>query len=159
MWRTRDVRKRSDKRATGLFETVFGETAAGGTAGGTGRPPKQDFHTVVNGMSYVLKTGCQWRMLPKDFPPWQTVSIPSTRTLLQFGKIARKRPPLATRSQQMQHRTPHFVQIHCPEPRPLASLLQDRLDTLELLPAHITRVTLSAHLWPSVSYALSVENT
>jgi transposase len=38
-----------------------------------GRPPKQDFHTVVNGMLYVLKTGCQWRMLPKDFPPWQTV--------------------------------------------------------------------------------------
>ena len=38
-----------------------------------GRLPKQDFHAVVNGMLYVVKTGCQWRMLPKDFPPWQTV--------------------------------------------------------------------------------------
>jgi transposase len=38
-----------------------------------GRPPKQDFHAVVNGTLYVLKTGCQWRMLSKDFPPWQTV--------------------------------------------------------------------------------------
>ncbi|MDR3054844.1 MAG: transposase [Zoogloeaceae bacterium] len=38
-----------------------------------GRPPKQGFHAVVNGMLYVVKTGCQWRMLPKDFPPWQTV--------------------------------------------------------------------------------------
>jgi transposase len=38
-----------------------------------GRPPKQDFHAAVNGMLYVLKTGCQWRMLPKDFPSWQTV--------------------------------------------------------------------------------------
>ena len=24
-------------------------------------------------MLYVVKTGCQWRFLPKDFPPWQTV--------------------------------------------------------------------------------------
>lgn len=38
-----------------------------------GRPPKQDFRAEVNGMLYVLKTGCQWRFLPKDFPPWQTV--------------------------------------------------------------------------------------
>ena len=38
-----------------------------------GRPPKQDFRAEVNGMLYVVKTGCQWRFLPKDFPPWQTV--------------------------------------------------------------------------------------
>ena len=28
---------------------------------------------IVNGMLYVLRTGCQWRALPKDFPKWQTV--------------------------------------------------------------------------------------
>jgi transposase len=28
---------------------------------------------VVNGMLYVNKTGCQWRMRPKDFGPWATV--------------------------------------------------------------------------------------
>lgn len=38
-----------------------------------GRPPKQDFRTEINAMLYVLKSGCQWRMLPKDFPPWKTV--------------------------------------------------------------------------------------
>jgi putative transposase len=38
-----------------------------------GRHPKQDFRTAVSGILYVMKTGCQWRFLPKDFPPWQTV--------------------------------------------------------------------------------------
>ena len=28
---------------------------------------------VVNAIFYVLRTGCQWRMLPHDFPPWKTV--------------------------------------------------------------------------------------
>jgi transposase len=28
---------------------------------------------VVNAIFYVLRTGCQWRMLPHDFPPWETV--------------------------------------------------------------------------------------
>jgi putative transposase len=40
---------------------------------GKGRPQKQDFRAEINGMQYVPKTGCQWRMLPKDFPPWKTV--------------------------------------------------------------------------------------
>ena len=28
---------------------------------------------LVNAVFYVNKTGCQWRQLPKDFPPYQTV--------------------------------------------------------------------------------------
>lgn len=28
---------------------------------------------VVDAMAYVVRTGCQWRQLPLDFPPWQTV--------------------------------------------------------------------------------------
>ena len=27
----------------------------------------------MNAIMYILKTGCQWRMLPKDFPPYNTV--------------------------------------------------------------------------------------
>jgi hypothetical protein len=27
----------------------------------------------VNAMLYVVKTGCQWRQVPADFPPWQSV--------------------------------------------------------------------------------------
>ena len=38
----------------------------------TGRPPA-DLREVVNGILYVVRTGCQWRMLPKDLPPWSTV--------------------------------------------------------------------------------------
>jgi putative transposase len=32
-----------------------------------------DIRCVVNGLMYVLSTGCQWRYLPKDFPPKSTV--------------------------------------------------------------------------------------
>jgi putative transposase len=38
----------------------------------TGRPPA-DLRAVVNAILYLVRTGCQWRMLPKDFPPWSTV--------------------------------------------------------------------------------------
>jgi transposase len=32
-----------------------------------------DVREVVNGMLYVLSTGCQWRAIPKDLPPRSTV--------------------------------------------------------------------------------------
>lgn len=38
-----------------------------------GRPRKVDLRLVVNAILYILKTGCQWRALPKDFPPRSTV--------------------------------------------------------------------------------------
>ena len=38
-----------------------------------GRPRTVDMREVINGVLYVLRTGCPWRMLPHDFPPWQTV--------------------------------------------------------------------------------------
>jgi transposase len=28
---------------------------------------------VVDALLYVVKTGCQWRQLPSNFPPWKTV--------------------------------------------------------------------------------------
>jgi putative transposase len=40
--------------------------------GGPGRPPC-DVRQVINAIFYVNKTGCQWRMLPKDFDHWNTV--------------------------------------------------------------------------------------
>jgi putative transposase len=39
-----------------------------------GRKREVDIHRVVNGILYRNKSGCQWRMLPKDYPPWGTVS-------------------------------------------------------------------------------------
>jgi putative transposase len=38
-----------------------------------GRPRKWDMWLIINAIFYVTRTGCQWRMLPKNFPPWQTV--------------------------------------------------------------------------------------
>jgi putative transposase len=34
-----------------------------------GRPRTVDMREVLNAIYYVLKTGCQWDMLPHDFPP------------------------------------------------------------------------------------------
>ena len=38
-----------------------------------GRPRKTDLREVVNAIIYALRSGCAWRMLPSDLPPWQTV--------------------------------------------------------------------------------------
>jgi transposase len=40
---------------------------------GIGHPQQHDLRVIVNAILYVLRTGCQWRLLPKDFPPWSTV--------------------------------------------------------------------------------------
>ena len=39
----------------------------------SGRPRKADLREVVNALLYIASTGCQWRMLPSDFPPRSTV--------------------------------------------------------------------------------------
>lgn len=38
-----------------------------------GRPRMTNLREVVNAILYMASTGCQWRMLPKDFPPFTTV--------------------------------------------------------------------------------------
>lgn len=38
-----------------------------------GRHRETDIKEVVNAILYLLSEGCQWRALPHDFPPWQTV--------------------------------------------------------------------------------------
>jgi putative transposase len=38
-----------------------------------GRPRTTHLRDVVNAIFYILRTGCQWRYLPKDFPPKSTV--------------------------------------------------------------------------------------
>jgi len=40
---------------------------------GAGRPRRTDLREVLNAIRHLVRTGCGWRMLPKDFPPWQTV--------------------------------------------------------------------------------------
>lgn len=38
-----------------------------------GRPRKHDWRDILNAVFYLLRTGCQWRYLPVEFPPWQSV--------------------------------------------------------------------------------------
>lgn len=38
-----------------------------------GRPAVHERRELVNGIRYWLLAGCAWRLLPHDFPPWQTV--------------------------------------------------------------------------------------
>lgn len=38
-----------------------------------GRPRTADLRAVVNALLYMASSGCQWRQLPKDFPPYSTV--------------------------------------------------------------------------------------
>jgi len=46
-----------------LFESV----------GGRGTPAKVSRRALVDACCYVVRTGCAWRLLPKDFPPWDNV--------------------------------------------------------------------------------------
>jgi len=50
-----------------LLKEPRGERHAGG------RPRKHQLRRIVDALLYVVKTGCQWRQLPTDFPPWKSV--------------------------------------------------------------------------------------
>lgn len=41
--------------------------------GPRGRPSVHDKRVIFNAILYLAKTDCQWRMLPKDYPPWRAV--------------------------------------------------------------------------------------
>ena len=38
-----------------------------------GRPREISFRQILNGIFYLNKEGCQWRAIPKEFGPWQTI--------------------------------------------------------------------------------------
>ena len=37
------------------------------------RKRKYSLSDIMDAIMYIVKTGCQWRMLPRDFPPFNTV--------------------------------------------------------------------------------------
>src|ERR1700690_4060491 len=43
------------------------------TASKVGRPRKTSLRSVMEAILYMATTGCQWRAIPKDFPPYSTV--------------------------------------------------------------------------------------
>jgi transposase len=48
-----------------------------------GRPRSVVMREVINGILYLNRTGCSWRMLPHDLPPWGTVHYYYRRFRLQ----------------------------------------------------------------------------
>ena len=71
-----------------------------------------DVREVMNGIMYILSTGCQWRALPKDLPPRSTVH--DYLRFVELRRHARSHPsralrgvPRARRTRGQPHRRHH----------------------------------------------------
>lgn len=53
-----------------ILEPLVPPAKSGGPKGGRPAWPRR---SIVDAILYVVRTGCSWRQLPVDFPPWQTV--------------------------------------------------------------------------------------
>ena len=58
-----DISREQFEQVKDLLETARKKT----------RPRRVDLYDVFCAILYLLKSGCQWRMLPSDFPKWRTV--------------------------------------------------------------------------------------
>lgn len=52
-----------------------------------GRPPIHSLRAIFDAIFYVLRTGCPWRYLSTNFPPWQTVFSHFRRLRLKGTKV------------------------------------------------------------------------
>src|SRR3954464_5069662 len=71
-----------------------------------GRPRKTDLREVVNALLYLVRSGCQWRLLPHEFPPWSTVHTWYRRWRLD-GTWDRIHDALVRRVRLRHGRNPH----------------------------------------------------
>lgn len=92
-----------------------------------GRPRSVDMQAVVNAILYILCAGCAWRMMPSDFPCWQTVyhyfrawRIDGTwerinRKLYQWVRVSEARHPSPSAaildSQSVKTATPAAIEV------------------------------------------------
>jgi transposase len=67
------------------------------------KPRTVDLYDVFCGVLYVLKSGCQWRMLPSDFPKWRTVYEYNS----QWRKRENKEPSLLEQILKKSWRSTH----------------------------------------------------
>lgn len=71
-----------------------------------GRPRTTDLREVVNAILYLVRTGCAWRMLPHDLPPFGTVWF-YYWTWRQTGLLMRIHDALRTQVRVADGRDPH----------------------------------------------------
>jgi len=80
-----------------------------------GRPRKWEMWQIINAILYVVRTGCQWRMMPQDLAPWQTV----------YGYFRRwKRQALWARINEALVKTVRVQSGH--DPKPSAAIIDSQ---------------------------------
>jgi putative transposase len=70
-----------------------------------GRPRKYALREVINGIQYVLRGGCAWRLMPHDLPQWQT-AYQTFRAWRQDGTWVRMHDQLRDRVRTAMGRHP-----------------------------------------------------
>jgi transposase len=91
-----------------------------------GRREKHPRRRTVDAIMYVVRTGCAWRQLPHDFPPWQTVYWYFVRWHDE-GTVARIHDALRDQVRHAEGRDPH----------PTAALIDSQsIRTADTVPAH-----------------------
>src|SRR5271166_1109671 len=96
-----------------------------------GRPRKINIRAVLNAIFYLLRTGCQWRLLPREFPGWSTVyhyleerwcldlypalNLPASSTASRPGRLSLSRH--YGRSVGKDHTTRRHSRIRCAQAR------------------------------------------
>jgi putative transposase len=83
-----------------LYRQVFPDLA--GVPGVS--EPKTTTRELLNAMRYQTRTGCQWRNLPHDFPPWSTVKSHYYKWIKQ-GRFEQFRELMSKQGRQAQGRT------------------------------------------------------
>src|SRR3712207_765503 len=71
-----------------------------------GRPPKWPARRIADAVFYLLRSGCAWRMLPREYPPWQTVYYHFRKWRLD-GRLRQAHERLRAAVRQAQGRNPH----------------------------------------------------
>lgn len=66
MTQTRYLTDLTDKEWL-LIESLLPEAKSGG------RPRLHSRREIINSIFYIVRSGCAWRLLPRDLPPWKTV--------------------------------------------------------------------------------------
>jgi putative transposase len=79
------------------------------------QPRKYAYHEILNAIFYVLRTGCQWRNLPHDFPPWESV----------YGYFYRWRKD-GTWQKMVDALRPHVRTCEGHDPEPTAAILDSQ---------------------------------
>ena len=62
------------------------------------KPRTLDLYDILNGLLYIVHTGCQWRALPKDYPKWRSIhryfliwsEIPEGQNTSVLDKVLKK---------------------------------------------------------------------